>query len=319
MKFSVIMPCHNAEAYVVKALRSVAKQTHPAHEVIVINDRSTDGSVAAITSSGVPVTLLHTDFGNAAAARNAGIEQATGEWIAFLDADDYWLSYHLAQAADLLKGDSDAAYMAHRMNILTGSYEPYEVPVPYGISVASGKIPADDYPMCFLGSGLAFYMSSVVVKRKRLMDVGMLDTGQIRRHDIEMWLRVIAGHTWAFHPNPSSVYQTDTPNSISSQVASRELWFYKALKKNANLYPGKAMQSLLAGSARSALASSITDGTKADRKQASAYVWGSLSFRDRIIFSLGKLSPTFLAFVNRQRRKFIFRQLKHRHPRVSAK
>ena len=70
MHFSVIMPCHNAEAYVGEALRSVAAQTHPAHEVIVINDRSTDGSVAAIEASGVPVTLLHTDFGNAAAARN---------------------------------------------------------------------------------------------------------------------------------------------------------------------------------------------------------------------------------------------------------
>ena len=65
MHISVIIPCHDAERWIAQTLRSVAAQTYPAYEVIVIDDASTDDSIAEINRSGVPVTLLHV------AARNA--------------------------------------------------------------------------------------------------------------------------------------------------------------------------------------------------------------------------------------------------------
>src|SRR6476469_3757189 len=101
MRVSVIIPCHNAGRWIAQTLHSVAAQTYPAHEVIVIDDGSTDDSIAEIQRSGIPLTLLNVTVHNAAAARNAGIEVAKGDWIALLDADDLWYPNHLARAVEL--------------------------------------------------------------------------------------------------------------------------------------------------------------------------------------------------------------------------
>ena len=90
MRISVIVPCHNAGRWIGAALRSTAAQTYAPHEVIVVDDDSTDDSVRQIESSGVSVTLRRGRWRNAAAARNAGIEAAQGSHLAFLDSDDRW-------------------------------------------------------------------------------------------------------------------------------------------------------------------------------------------------------------------------------------
>src|SRR5262245_2242378 len=113
MRVSVIMPCHNAGRWIARALSSVAAQTYPPHEVIVVNDASTDDSVAEINRSGVPVKLLEANALNAATARNAGIEAASGDWVALLDADDIWYPNHLARAVELLNGGNDIAFMSN--------------------------------------------------------------------------------------------------------------------------------------------------------------------------------------------------------------
>src|SRR5262249_24855865 len=113
MQISVVIPCHNAGRWIATALRSVAQQTYPAHEIIVIDDTSDDDSLAQIGKSGVPVKLLHVTTRNAAVARNAGIEVAKGDWIALLDADDIWYSNHLARAAELLAKTDDVAFMSN--------------------------------------------------------------------------------------------------------------------------------------------------------------------------------------------------------------
>src|SRR5205814_4922462 len=114
MRISVIMPCHNASRWIAAALRSISKQAHSAHEIVVIDDGSTDNSVLEIERTSVPVKLLRVGFNNAAAARNAGIEAATGDWIALLDADDVWYPNHLARSEELLRVTNSAASMPHR-------------------------------------------------------------------------------------------------------------------------------------------------------------------------------------------------------------
>ena len=80
------------------ARRDVTHQTYRLHETIVIDDSSTDSSLAEIDRSGAALKLLQVDTHNAAVARNAGIEAATGDWIALLGADDVWYPNHLARA-----------------------------------------------------------------------------------------------------------------------------------------------------------------------------------------------------------------------------
>lgn len=87
-KVSVVIPCHNAERWLGKAIRSALNQSSGRPEVIVVDDASTDGSVDVAKSFGADVLLIRGEWRNGNSARNQGLNVATGSWIQFLDADD---------------------------------------------------------------------------------------------------------------------------------------------------------------------------------------------------------------------------------------
>lgn len=88
MKISVVIPCHNGEPYLAQAIRSALEQSRPPHEVIVVDDSSTDASAAVARTFGDAVRVESKAFKNAALTRNHGASLATGDAIMFLDADD---------------------------------------------------------------------------------------------------------------------------------------------------------------------------------------------------------------------------------------
>jgi len=90
LRISVIIPCHNGERYVAETLHSVLRQQHPALEIIVVDDGSTDRTREVVASFGTTVRYLRQPRGGAARARNGGVALATGSILAFLDADDLW-------------------------------------------------------------------------------------------------------------------------------------------------------------------------------------------------------------------------------------
>jgi glycosyltransferase involved in cell wall biosynthesis len=96
LSISVIIPIYNCDRYLAEAIQSVLDQTYPVHEIIVVDDGSTDESIA-IARQFPQVKVLTQTHQGAAAARNLGIRVATGEFIAFLDADDVWLPDKLAR------------------------------------------------------------------------------------------------------------------------------------------------------------------------------------------------------------------------------
>ena len=87
--FSVIVPAHNSAAYIKKGLHSIRAQSFRDFELIVVCDRCTDDT-ARIALGYADKTLIR-DFGHDGLARNAGIDAATGEWLLFMDDDDWWL------------------------------------------------------------------------------------------------------------------------------------------------------------------------------------------------------------------------------------
>jgi glycosyltransferase involved in cell wall biosynthesis len=100
---SVVIPCYNAEAFLHETISSVLQQTHKPMEVLIVDDGSTDNSAAIAESFGGVVRVLRQPNQGESVARNRGIEESKGEWIAFLDADDLWkpekLEMQLAVAA----------------------------------------------------------------------------------------------------------------------------------------------------------------------------------------------------------------------------
>ena len=99
---SVVIPAYNAAQTLNRAIDSVLNQSVPVAEVIVINDGSTDGTAGIAREYGSAVRYFHQDNAGAAVARNRGVSEARGEWIAFLDADDEWLPNFIASHMEVL-------------------------------------------------------------------------------------------------------------------------------------------------------------------------------------------------------------------------
>lgn len=101
MFFSVIVPVYNVEPYIEACIDSVRGQTCSDWELILVNDGSTDGSGGicdAYASRDDRIRVIHKDNGGQSSARNAGLSQARGSYVLFLDSDDYFLSDTFLQA-----------------------------------------------------------------------------------------------------------------------------------------------------------------------------------------------------------------------------
>jgi GT2 family glycosyltransferase len=115
-KFSVIIPVYNSAKTLPRALESVIEQTWPAHEIVVVDDGSTDNSVQVAKGFGSKVRVIQQSNAGVSAARNRGAESATGDWLAFLDADDWYYPDRLRWHAEWIERDAD-------LDFLTGDYE----------------------------------------------------------------------------------------------------------------------------------------------------------------------------------------------------
>jgi glycosyltransferase involved in cell wall biosynthesis len=100
---SCVVPVFNGERYLAETLKSIFAQSWRPLEVIVVDDGSTDGTPEIVASHGASVRYLKQSNSGAAAARNLGVRAASGEFIAFLDADDLWHSEKLARQIDVFQ------------------------------------------------------------------------------------------------------------------------------------------------------------------------------------------------------------------------
>ena len=102
------MPVFNGARFLAEAIGSIRAQSHPADELIVVDDGSTDGSGGLAASLGPDIHVIHQGHAGAAAARNRGLEAARGDIIGFLDADDLWPSEKVALQLDVLARQPEA-------------------------------------------------------------------------------------------------------------------------------------------------------------------------------------------------------------------
>lgn len=108
-KFSIIIPNYNKEEYVRETLESIFNQTYKNIEVIVVDDGSTDKSIEIINE--FDVKLFHTNRKRAGGARNVGIDNATGDYIIFLDSDDYFTDNTVLERLNNLINGEDMIFL----------------------------------------------------------------------------------------------------------------------------------------------------------------------------------------------------------------
>lgn len=234
-KISVVIPCYNAQQYIAAALRSVFDQAWPDLEVIVVDDGSSDGSAELVARQFPAVKLLRQANQGVAAARNAGIEFARGEWLAFLDADDIWLSGKLRAQWEILLANPEVR-MAYTAWQVWASARPEPEPAFLAELLAS----ADDaqrwagacgwiYPELLLDC--AVWTSTVMVHRSLFDEVGTFDPALRIGEDWDLWLRAsrvtpivrVARPYALYRMHPGSITKAPPDTNFKSLVVTRAL------------------------------------------------------------------------------------------------
>lgn len=215
MTVSVIIPAYNAGEHISLAIDSVLAQSRPAEEIIVIDDGSTDNTAEIVHGYGDKIKYIHQKNAGAAAARNAGIEQASGNWIAFLDADDEWLKDNLKLQIEVLKKNIQLVWVfGNFFNSISKEQKP-----AHDISRADALLGGNDYFDNFLDCYMeGFYIStdSIILKRSVFDEAGLFQTGQKRGEDTDMWLRIAYRHKQlGYVKQPGSIYHRDVAESLS--------------------------------------------------------------------------------------------------------
>lgn len=121
---TAVIPVYNGEPYVDQAVRSVLGQTYEPVECIVVDDGSTDGTREICSRFGTAIRYVHKVNGGVSSARNAGAAEATGEVVAFLDADDTWLPDKLEKQMAILSSAPEAGMVYSGVYIADENLEP---------------------------------------------------------------------------------------------------------------------------------------------------------------------------------------------------
>lgn len=183
---SVIMPCYNAAPYVAEAVGSALGQSHGNVELIVVDDGSSDGSdeiVAGLAAShGGHMRILHTNRLGPYPARNVGLGQAQGEFIAFLDADDWWQQNALEKLyAALGAHDADIAYCGWQ-NVGDDIQSAPHIPPAY----------EEEDPVAHFVRTCPWPIHAALVKRSIVERLGGFSERRFASMDYDFWLRALA-------------------------------------------------------------------------------------------------------------------------------
>lgn len=225
-RFSVVMPLYNKAAHVRAAIESALAQSVPAHEILVIDNGSTDGGrelVAAMADARISLLDLSTPGPGGYAGRNIGIRAARGDWIAFLDADDLWLPDHLAVLAEGISADPEARAAATRFEHRFDDRAQLQRIAPQLGAVGSLDLAG------FLSAWLAvrecpMWTGAIAIRRDTLFDAGLFPEGRaVRGGDKDLWLRVLAKGPLRYDPRVTAVFHRDSDNKVSKSTTTLDL------------------------------------------------------------------------------------------------
>ena len=216
MKISIVIPLYNKVRHIKRAFDSVLAQTHQDFELIIIDDGSTDGSGDLVRKFSDPrLRVVAQKNAGVSAARNRGIQEATCELVAFLDADDEWLPFFLDTVIGLRVRYPEAGIYATAYRCSKGAslWRPDFVACPD--SPQGGLI--EDYFLAAFGPQ-PVHSSAVMIPKQVLMEVGLFHEGVARGEDLQTWGRIALRYPVTWSPEPATVYHLSADNRASIVV-----------------------------------------------------------------------------------------------------
>jgi glycosyltransferase involved in cell wall biosynthesis len=217
---SVIIPAYNCADSIHQAVESALAQTRPPFEVIIIDDGSTDSTLSKVRAYGAKVTLLTQPNSGPASARNLGVRTARGQFIAFLDADDYWEKDFLHVCTDVIRKHPGIVAVSTGLRFR----------LPDGTErigprlLLQNRPPVDEFIIedffSFWAEADHIRVGSCVIRRSALMEAGLMNARLRQAEDLELWALLATYGKWAFTPKILWVGNSDV-------VAARQGWLRK--------------------------------------------------------------------------------------------
>lgn len=212
MKISIVVPLYNKAAYIRQTLDSVLAQTYADFEVIVVDDGSTDNSREIVATCADPrVRLVSQSNAGVAAARNRGIALAAGEWVGFLDADDWLHPQYLAQMAQMIEDHPRAEAVAANFRAVDADFRMQPWPLP---SMRYETI--DDLPQRWM-DGIPFFTGSIVLRKTLLERLSpCFPVGETNGEDLDLWFRIGEETEIVLLTQALTAYRLSVSGSLSS-------------------------------------------------------------------------------------------------------
>ena len=245
---SVVIPAYNRAATISAAIESVLRQTWEDFELVVVDDGSTDGTLAAacaIVDPRLRVIAAPRNLG-AAGARNLGVAEARGTWIAFQDSDDEWLPEKLARQmarlatpapGDTASGTDWAACYCGLLTVGALDARPGErTELRYVPDPSLAQVEGDILESLLAGNFIS--TQTLIIRRDLFLDLGRFDEETTPIEDWDFALRLASRGPIAFVDEPL-VHQRFSPNSITRGTRRRLESRQRLLTKNMGLYASR--------------------------------------------------------------------------------
>lgn len=236
---SVIIPTYNRAHIVTEAIESVLAQTYQSYEIIVVDDGSTDNTAEVLKKYGNKIKYYYQDNKGVSAARNRGIREANGDFIAFLDSDDLWKSDKIEKQVIVFQENQDLG--------LVYSYAEF-------LTVSTGKIQIKPRVICsnlrdLVEKDAILPTPTVMIRKKCLADIGLFAETIPGIEDFDLWFRIAEKYTFSFIPAVLAKARYFGPNlsSESDKMSHGYLIIYnKIISKYQRIFDVRYMKERLA-------------------------------------------------------------------------
>jgi glycosyltransferase involved in cell wall biosynthesis len=210
---SIIIPAYNAEPYLAETIQSCLDQTHPAVEIIVIDDGSSDGT-RRVAENFPAVRYFHQTNAGPAAARNHGIRQAHGEFLQFLDADDILLPDKISHSLQVFQAYPDCG-------LVYCNYEFRSQDLSHRLDDATKTVkvlPQSEMLNYLIRTGTTLFgIHCALIRAEAVHAVGGFDEGIIITEDWHFWVKLAAQGVIFRHLDETLVWYRTAPGSLSQQ------------------------------------------------------------------------------------------------------
>lgn len=290
---SVIIPAFNAAWCVRRAVDSVLAQTFTAFELIVVDDGSIDDTADVLAHYGEAIRVLRKANGGLSSARNSGINAAHGRYVAFLDADDWWLPEKLDRQVELMEVHPEIAFCSTRTSVRTsdGGTLP-----DWCCADSSGATLERIFLTIALVAGSG---SAVMARREACIRVMGFDETLKSLEDIDMWMRLAGVGGYACIDEPLAVI-LKRAGSMSGNLDVMRSSAIEVMKKNRHLLPTHKRGAFW----RAAYATMLADYAKWEHRdgRSAGAAWHLLQALLMSPFSRGRLTSSLLLAVITQQK-----------------